>query len=52
MSQSSSWSQILKNFIGSQEENFSKYAARIPVYTKKTQTLCIDYIKNTIFTFE
>ena len=39
---------ILKNFDGSQEENFSGYAARIPVCVKKTHRF-INYIKITIF---
>ena len=53
MPQSSPRSRILENFNGSQEENFSGYAARIPVCAKKTRTFCldfIDYTKNTIFT--
>ena len=48
MPQSSPRSRILENFDGSQEENFSGYAAMIPVCAKKTHRF-INYIKNTIF---
>ena len=43
MPQSPSASWILENFDGSQEENFSGYAARIPVCAKKIRTFCIDF---------